>query len=77
MKKLKLIAISVCLVSGLLFAMPHSVQPAPMPQGGSHSPKNPPIPPPPTPTPAAPAAGSLKAPTSSSLLEKLMKVLIG
>jgi len=74
MKKLKLIAVSVCLLAGLLFAMPHSVQPAPIPQGGSHSPKNPPIPPPPSPTPSAEA---VKDTTSSSILGKLMKVLIG
>jgi len=74
MKKLKLIAISVCLLSGLLFAIPHSVQPAPMPQGGSHSPKNPPMPPPPSPTPSTEAA---QTSTSSSLVAKLIKVLIG
>ncbi|HSE20045.1 MAG TPA: hypothetical protein VLB68_00250 [Pyrinomonadaceae bacterium] len=74
MKKLKLIAISVCLLSGLLFAMPHSVQPAPMPQGGSHSPKNPPMPPPPSPTPSTEAA---QTSTSSSLVAKFMKILIG
>ncbi|HET6863454.1 MAG TPA: hypothetical protein VFH91_10405 [Pyrinomonadaceae bacterium] len=74
MRKLKLIAISVCLLAGLMFAIPNPVQPAPIPQGASQSPKGGPLPPPPpTPTPETIAPPS----NSSSLLGKLLKAIVG
>ena len=76
MKKLKLIAISVCLSAGLMFAIPNQVHPAPVPQGAGQSPKGGPLPPPPPPTPAPNPEGNATS-SSSSLLGKLLKAIVG
>ena len=75
MKQVKLIAIGVCLMAGLMFAVPHSVHPAPVPQGGSNSQPFPP-PPPPPPSPRVPENDGNSS-SSGSLLGKLLKVLVG